>query len=124
MIKQVIKEAFGWGLLLWLIGYILGILFFSFMPVWLIGWIIMPIGTAIALWLLVKKIKGTSFGYYFLLAVIWTSIAVICDYFFLVKLFKPVDGYYKLDVFIYYILTFAVPIAIGLIKKKRYITIL
>ena len=44
-------------------------------------------------------------------------IAVICDYFFLVKAFNPADGYYKLDVYLYYGLTFILPLAVGLGKK-------
>jgi hypothetical protein len=47
------------------------------------------------------------------LAIVWVLIAVICDYFFLVKAFKPADGYYKLDVYVYYFLTFALPILVG-----------
>jgi len=53
---------------------------------------------------LIKKIKGDSFKYYLLLAISWTLIAIIFDYLFLVKVFKPADGYYKLDVYLYYLL--------------------
>jgi len=118
MTKQFYKEALGWGFILWLIGYALGMLFFSIVPPLMIGWIIMPIGTAIALWVLLKKIKADSFQYYVLLAVVWTLIAVVFDYFFLVKAFKPKDGYYKLDVYLYYILTFILPIIVGWRKKQ------
>jgi len=44
-------------------------------------------------------------------------IAVIFDYLFLVKMFKPTDGYYKLDVYLYYILTFLLPLIVGWRKK-------
>ncbi len=117
MNKQFLKDAVGWGIILWLIGYVLGIILFIFIPSALLGWVIMPIGIVITLWVLLKKIKSNSFRYYLLLAVIWTFIAIVFDYFFLVKLFKPADGYYKLDVYLYYILTFLLPLTVGRRRK-------
>lgn len=118
MNKQFYKDAFGWGFLLWLIGYGLGIMLFSVVPISMIGWIIMPIGTIITLWVLFKKIKADSLQYYALLGVVWVLLAVVFDYFFLVKAFKPADGYYKLDVYLYYTLTFLLPILVGWRNKK------
>lgn len=120
MNKQLLKDTLGWGFLLWLIGYGLGILLFTLVPLYLIGWIIMPIGIAIILWVLTKKIKSKIFNYYLMLAVAWTAIAFVFDYFFLVKAFKPADGYYKPDVYLYYSLTFILPLIIGLSKKAKY----
>ena len=117
MINKFYKDALGWGFILWLIGYTLGITLFLIVPVSIIGWIIMPIGTIITLWVLLKKIKADSFRYYVLLAVVWVLIAIVFDYFFLVKAFKPVDGYYKLDVYLYYALTFVLPLVVGWHKK-------
>lgn len=119
MTKQFLKDALGWGLALWFVGYILGIVFFSVVPVAILGWAIMPIGILFTLWVLLKKVKHTSFQYYILLAVIWTIIAIVFDYFLLVKVFKPADGYYKLDVYIYYILTLTSPIIVGWKKKNK-----
>jgi len=119
MNRQLLKDTLGWGFLLWFIGYALGILLFSIVPPTMIGWIIMPIGTIITLWVLLKKIKGTAFQYYLTLGVAWTLIAIIFDYFFLVKVFKPADGYYKLDVYLYYGLTFILPLIIGWRKKHN-----
>ncbi|OIO08062.1 hypothetical protein CO115_02710 [Candidatus Falkowbacteria bacterium CG_4_9_14_3_um_filter_36_9] len=116
--RQFYKDAFGWGFVLWLIGYVLGIAFFAIAPVYLIGWIIMLIGTIITLWVLFKKIKSELFQHYLKLAFFWTLIAVVCDYLFLVKAFKPVDGYYKIDVYLYYILTFILPLLVGWRKNK------
>lgn len=117
-----LKDTFGWGFTLWLIGYVLGIILFMIVPPSILGWIIMPIGTIITLWVLLKKIKSTGFQYYLMLGVTWTLIAVIFDYFFLVKVFKPADGYYKLDVYLYYMLTFVLPLIVGwrksIINKK------
>lgn len=119
MSKQFLKDTFGWGFILWLIGYVLGILLFAVLPPSVLGWIIMPVGIVITLWILVKKVKATSFQYYASLAIIWTLIAVVFDYFFIVKAFKPVDGYYKLDVYLYYVLTFILPLIIGWWKKAK-----
>lgn len=117
MNKQLLGAALGWGFLLWLIGYVLGIVLFMVVPPSMLGWVIMPIGIVIALWILLKKIESKNFQYYLLLAITWTLLAIVFDYLFLVKLFKPADGYYKLDVYLYYILTFALPLIIGWRKR-------
>lgn len=119
MNKKFLKDAVGWGFILWLIGYVLGIILFAIVPPSALGWVIMPIGIAITLWVLLKKIKGKSLRYYLLIASVWTLIAIVFDYVFLVKIFKPVDGYYKLDVYIYYIITFIIPLLVGWKKKNR-----
>jgi hypothetical protein len=116
--KQLLKDSQGWGFALWLIGYLLGIVLFTFLPTSVVGWVIMPVGIAITLWVLWKKIKGDSFRYYLIVAVVWTLIAVVLDYFLLVKLFNPADGYYKLDVYIYYAATFALPVIVGWNRRR------
>lgn len=111
--KKLLKDSLGWGFILWLIGYALGMILYFFVPISIIGWIIMPFGVVIALWVLFKKIKSDSFRHYLLLAIIWTAIAVVFDYFFIVKLLKPADFYYKTDVYLYYALTFLLPLFTG-----------
>jgi hypothetical protein len=115
--KQLLKDSLGWGVILWLIGYILGIVLFMLVPTSIVGWVIMPIGVAITLWVLLKKIKSNSVQYYLKLSIVWTIVAIILDYFLLVKVFKPVGGYYKPDVYLYYTLTFALPLIVGWRKK-------
>lgn len=118
MNKQLLKDGLGWGVLLWFIGYVLGIILFMVVPVGLIGWIISPIGVALTLWILIKKVKSNKFQHYVNLALVWTLIAVVFDYIFLVQLFKPEDSYYKLDVYIYYLFTFVLPLLVGWRKSK------
>ena len=113
MKNRLLKDAFGWGFALWTIGYLLGIVLFILIPPPALGWVIMPLGILITLWVLLKKIKTDSFRYFVWLSISWTLIAVICDYFLLVKIFHPADGYYKLDVYIYYLLTFSLPLLVG-----------
>lgn len=117
MNKQLLKDSLGWGFLLWVIGYGLGIGLFMVMPGPLIGWVIMPIGIIITLWVLIKKIKDTRMGYYLQLSIIWMLMAVIFDYLFIVKAFHS-DSYYKFDVYVYYGLTFGFPLIVGWRKNR------
>jgi hypothetical protein len=119
MNKQLLKDAVGWGLVLWLIGYALGLVLFALVPANLIGWVIMPIGAAITLWIAFNKVQGDTLRYYRLVALVWLLIAVLGDYLFIVKALKPADGYYKPDVYLYYALTLAIPLFAGWRRTLR-----
>jgi hypothetical protein len=121
--KKIITSNVSWGIALWAFGYVLGILFFSFVPKDVMGWYIMPFGIAATLWVLFKKIEREQFGCYFGVGLFWTVIAVVFDYIFLVRLLHATD-YYKLDIYVYYLLTFTLPIIVGWYKfnKKKSIT--
>lgn len=119
--KKIFLNTLGWGLLLWLFGYVLGFVFFALVPPDVIGWFIMPFGLAATLWVLFKKIERKSFGCYVGLGIFWAIIAVALDYVFLVRLLNA-TGYYKLDVYFYYALTFLLPVIVGwdkINKKKK-----
>lgn len=115
--KENFINSLGWGFLLWLIGYILGIIFFMIMPTNMIGWAITPIGILIILWVLFKKINREHFSNYVWLGAIWTIVAIVLDYIFNVKLFN-IANYYKLDIYIYYATTFFLPVIAGWYKTK------
>lgn len=119
MKKTFIKEAFGWGFALWLIGYLLGILFFMFVQVAMIGWFVAPLGITITLWVLFKKIVSDELDYFLKLGLVWLVLAIVLDYIFLVMMLKPEDGYYKLDVYFYYFFTLALPLLVGWIRANR-----
>jgi hypothetical protein len=119
MSKQLLKDSLGWGFILWLIGYVLGIVLIFVLPSSIIGWVIMPIGILITVGVLLKMVKSDDFLYYLKLAIVWTVIAVVFDYLFIVKAFNPADGYYKLDVYLYYALTFIIPLIIGWWNKSK-----
>ena len=104
--------------ILWFFGYVLGIVFFAFVPKDAIGWFVLPLGVIFTLWVLFKKIERESFGCYIGLGIFWVIIAVVLDYFFIVELFKSTD-YYKLDVYVYYILTFVLPVIAGWYKFNK-----
>lgn len=116
--KQIFLNTLGWGFALWLFGYILGFIFFALVPPAEIGWYIMPLGVLATLWVLWKKIHRDSFGCFVGVAIIWTLLAVLLDYLFIVLALQPEDGYYKLDVYLYYALTFTLPLIVGWWKRK------
>jgi hypothetical protein len=123
MNNQLLKDSLGWGLALWFIGYILGIVLFFVVPVQLVGWVIMPIGIVITFWVLLHKVQDGISQYYLVLAAVWTAIAIVFDYIFIVKAFSPADGYYKLDVYLYYAITFISPIVVAWWKKQNFLRI-
>lgn len=116
--KKILLNTVFWGSMLWLFGYILGMIFFALVPKDVIGWYILPFGVIVTLWVLFKKIERESFGCYVGLGVIWMIMAIALDYVFIVKLLKSV-GYYKLDVYAYYLLTFLLPVIVGWYKFKK-----
>lgn len=62
--KRIFLNTIFWGFALWFVGYMLGILLFAIVPATLIGWIIMPIGITITLWVLFKKNERESLKRY------------------------------------------------------------
>lgn len=119
MNKQLLIDGLLWGFLLWLVGYILGIALFPFVSTSIMGWVITPFGILITLWVLFKIVHSTSFMHYLKIGSIWVSMAIVLDYFLLVKIFNPPDGYYKLDVYLYYTLTFLLPLLVGWKKSHK-----
>jgi hypothetical protein len=71
------------------------------------------VGVLIALWVLLTRVDLESMRSYAVLSIVWTCIAVAFDYLFIVQAFKPSDGYYKPDVYLYYVLTLLLPLAVG-----------
>lgn len=117
--KKIFLNTLFWGFMLWLFGYILGVVLFFLVPENAIGWVILPFGTLVTLWVLFKKIERESFGCYIGLGVFWALMAVLLDYLFIVKLFGSAEDYYKADVYAYYALTFVLPIVVGWWKMQK-----
>jgi hypothetical protein len=116
--KKTFLNTLLWGFTVWAFGYILGFVFFALVPKEVLGWYIMPFGIAFTLWVLLKKIKRAEFKCYIGLGVIWTIMAIILDYIFLVKMLSATN-YYKLDVYVYYIITLVLPIIVGWYKLGK-----
>lgn len=116
---KIVKNNIFWGLVLWFIGWVLGVVLFMTPLKDYMGWIITPIGTVITLWVLFKKIHREQYMCYLGVAIFWTVIAVVMDCFFNVLLFNIGSSYYKLDIYIYYALTFILPLLVGAYKFRK-----
>lgn len=112
-VKARIISTLLWGFILWLIGYIAGMLLFFVVPKNYIGWIITPFATVLTVLVLIKKIKRPQLFCYVGLGVLWTIMAVGLDYLFIVKMLHTENIYYKPDVYLYYFLTLLLPILVG-----------
>ncbi len=118
MSNTFVKNGFGWGAALWLVGYALSFAFFPFVPNAYLGWTIMPFGIIATVWVLKVKIDYFPISEYARLGVAWVLVALVLDYVFIVKLLAPADGYYKLDIYLYYLLTLLLPPVVGWYKKR------
>ncbi len=115
---NVLTSALKWGIVLWLFGYLLGFAFFFIVPPDLLGWVITPFGIAATLFVLFRKMKLDLIKQYYVVAAVWTVLAIVLDYIFIVVMLNAPD-YYKLDVYFYYMMTFVLPLAVGYWKMKR-----
>ncbi|MBP9699760.1 hypothetical protein KBD71_00595 [Candidatus Woesebacteria bacterium] len=88
-------------------------------PPGLIGWLIMPIGVLFTVWVLWTKFREELSTQAVWMGVIWMLLAILLDYFFLVKVFKPEDGYYKLDVYLYYGSTLVLPFIASRVQQSH-----
>jgi hypothetical protein len=112
--KQWIKDTAGLGTGLWLIGYLLSLVLFFSPFAALMGWILLivctPVTIAIAWWWF--SARDLALEYYAGVGIAWTALAVVLDYLFIVLLLQAT--YYGPDVFVYYALTFLIPVGVGL----------
>ena len=86
------------------------------------GWILLIIFTPVTIavtWWWFRKRKGLTLEYYAKVGIAWVLIAVVFDYLFIVQLFQAT--YYEADVFVYYAMTFLIPVGVGfyLIQKQN-----
>ena len=115
--KNWIKDAVGLGTLLWLFGYVASIVLFFTPFVNNMGWIISVIFTPVTIvitWLWFRA-RDLPLLYFVKVGIVWTVIAIVLDYLFIVQLFQAT--YYETDVFVYYALTFLIPAGVGLYLK-------
>jgi hypothetical protein len=113
--KQWIKDTAGLGTALWLIGYLASLALFFTPFAGIMGWILLAIFTPVTIaitWWWFRKRERLSLQYYAGVGVAWVLIAVVLDYLFIVLLFQAT--YYGVDVFVYYAVTFLIPMGVGL----------
>jgi len=79
------------------------------------GWILLAIFTPLTVviaWWWFRQRERLAMQYYAGVGLAWMLIAIVADYLFIVLLFQAV--YYGPDVFVYYALTFLIPVGVGL----------
>jgi len=116
---QWIKDTAGLGTVLWLIGYLASLALFFSPLAGIMGWILLtfftPVTIAIAWWWFRQR-ESLSLRYYAGVGAAWLLIAVVLDYLFIVLLFQAT--YYGPDVFVYYAVTFLIPVVVGLYLNR------
>ncbi|WP_292371143.1 hypothetical protein [Methanoregula sp. UBA64] len=115
--QAIVKDTAGIGILLWLIGYLASLLLFISPLAGVMGWILIAVFTPVSILIVWRWFRGRDLplAYYAGIGLAWTAIAVVFDYLFIVLLFSAT--YYGPDVFVYYTLTFLIPVCIGLWKR-------
>jgi hypothetical protein len=113
--KQWVQDTAGFGTVLWLIGYLVSLVLFFTPYAGIMGWILLAIFTPVTIaitWWWFRKRERLPVQYYAGVGAAWTLIAVVLDYLFIVLLFQVI--YYGPDVFVYYVVTFLIPVGVGL----------
>jgi len=117
--RSLVTDTLGLGLLLWFIGWSASLVLFFYVPAGLLGWVLFVIFTplTIAITMVRFRKRALTFSYYLAVALVWTFIAILFDYLFIVRLFGA-SGYYHASVVVYYTETFLIPLLAG-VKYRR-----
>jgi hypothetical protein len=120
-VKQWIKDTAGLGAGLWLVGYLVSLELFFSPFAGIMGWILAAVFTPVTIaitWWWFRRREHLPLRYFAGVGVAWMLIAVVLDYLFIVSLFQAT--YYGPDVLLYYVLTFLIPVGVGLyLGRKR-----
>ena len=110
-----LMDTMGWGTILWALGFVLGMVFFTIVPVEIIGLYVLPIIVPLTIVIAYTRFRNSraASSWYLIIGSSWAVVAVVLDYLLLVRLFNA-QNYYDLDVMVYYGLTFLIPVTIGL----------
>ncbi len=113
-IKTRIADTLLLGSAIWLLGYIISIVLYGFVPSSLLGWVLFVLLTPVTIYIAYLRFKKRkeTLAYYAMVALVWVVLAMILDYLFIVMAFNN-QSYYKADVFVYYLVTFLVPFVVG-----------
>jgi hypothetical protein len=118
--QQWIKDTAVLGTGLWLMGYLASLVLFFTPFAGIMGWILLVIFTPVTIavtWWWFRQRQGLPLEYYAKVGIVWVLIAVVFDYLFIVRLFQAT--YYEADVFVYYALTFLIPVGVGFYLIQR-----
>lgn len=113
-------DTLGIGFFLWFIGYIASIILYFLVPPAIIGRILFIVFTPVIIVITLVRFRkrALTLRYYTIVSLVWTGIAIVADFLFIVLLFNP-DNYYHLSVFCYYIMTFLVPLIAGILYRPE-----
>jgi hypothetical protein len=112
---QWIKDTAGLGTAFWLMGYLASLVLFFTPYAGIMGWILLAVFTPVTIvitWWWFNQRKSLPLRYYAGVGGAWMLIAIVLDYLFIVLLFNAT--YYDPDVFVYYAVTFLIPLVVGL----------
>jgi cbb3-type cytochrome oxidase subunit 3 len=118
--NPVIKDTLGLGTLFWLIGYLAAMVLFFTPFANIMGWIMLAVFTPFTIavtWWWFKKQERHPVEYFAGVGIAWTLIALVLDYLFIMVLLKATT-YYGPDVFLYYSLTFFIPVTVGVYLNR------
>jgi len=119
--KQWINDTAGLGMALWLIGYLASLALFFTSFAGIMGWILLavftPVTSAIAWWWFRQREPPLPLQYYAGVGLAWMLIAIVLDFLFIVLMFQAT--YYDVDVFVYYAVTFLIPVGVGLYLNRN-----
>jgi hypothetical protein len=114
-----IRDTAGLGSFFWLIGYLASLVLFFSPVAGIMGWILLlvftPVTVAITWWWFRPR-ERLSLQYYAGVGVAWMLIAMVLDFLFIVLLFHT--AYYQPDVYVYYLVTFLIPLGVGLYLNR------
>ena len=113
------KDTAGLGTVFWLIGYLASLVLFFTPYAGVMGWILIAVFTPVTIvlvWWWFRKRERLSLQYYAGVGVAWVLIAIVLDYLFIVLLLQA--NYYGIDVFVYYAVTFLIPLGVGLFLSR------
>ena len=116
--QEWIQDTAGLGTFFWLIGYLASLVLFFTPFAGIMGWIMIAIFTPVTIgitWWWFRE-RDLHFPYYVGVGIAWTLIAVVLDFLFIVLLFQAT--YYEVDVYLYYALTFLIPVAVGVVLAR------
>ena len=113
-------DTLGLGAAIWLMGYLASLFLYFVVPAGVLGWLLFVAMTPIALCIAYLRFgkRRERMRYYLMVAAAWTALAVVLDYLFIVAAFHS-SAYYKADVFVYYLTTFAIPLLVGFVWGRK-----